>query len=92
MMWERFSTSGLAGAYLDELLATGLDAQMEFRPRRATDPFPFLVSLADDSEGEMFLSRACRTADRSSTQPDHEAGMPGGGGGRNRLRAPYFIV
>ena len=61
-MWERFSTSGLAGAYIDELLAAGVKAHMEFRPRRALDPFPFLVSLVDESEGEMFLSWSYRTA------------------------------
>lgn len=73
-MWKRFSTSGLAGAYLDELLAGGMGAQMEFRPRRALDPFPFLVSLTDDREGEMFLSSLYRTADHRRTEPGHEAG------------------
>ena len=28
-MWERFSTSGLAGSYLDDLLADGVNARME---------------------------------------------------------------
>jgi hypothetical protein len=48
VMWERFSTSGLAGAYLDGLLADGVAARMEFRPRRALDPYPFLVRPADE--------------------------------------------
>lgn len=70
-MWERFSTSGLAGAYLDELLAAGVDARVEFRPRRALDPFPFLVSPPDDGEGEMFLSRSYRTVEgRRNVQRD----------------------
>jgi hypothetical protein len=59
-MWERFSTSGLAGAYLDELLAAGVEACVEFRPRRALDPAPFLVGPLDDGEGEMFLSWSYR--------------------------------
>ena len=56
-MWERFSTSGLAGAYVDELLAAGIDARMDFRPRRALDPFPFLVSPMDDGADENFLKQ-----------------------------------
>ena len=52
-MWERFSTSGLAGAYLDELLAEGRNAEMAFRPRRAFDPCPFLVSVIVEEEREM---------------------------------------
>ncbi len=56
-MWERFSTSGLAGSYLDYLLADGVKARMEFRPRRAFDPHPFLVSLDDEAEGEAFFTR-----------------------------------
>ena len=55
-MWERFSTSGLAGAYVDELMETGREARMEFRPRRARDPYPFLVMLEVAKEGETFLS------------------------------------
>ena len=55
-MWERFSTSGLAGAYVDELAAAGREARMEFRPRRALDPCPFLVTLEVAKEGETFLS------------------------------------
>ena len=55
-MWERFSTSGLAGAYVDELVAAGRKARMEFRPRRALDPHPFLVTLEVAKEGETFLS------------------------------------
>lgn len=52
-MWERFSTSGLAGAYVDELLAEGRNAQMDFRPRRAFDPYPFVVSvIAQEAEEE----------------------------------------
>jgi hypothetical protein len=50
-MWERFSTSGLAGSYLDDLLESGVKARMEFRPRRANDPFPFLVGLVEDDAG-----------------------------------------
>ena len=65
-MWERFSTSGLAGAYLDELLAAGVEARVEFRPRRALDPFPFLVGPLDDGEGEMFLSWSYRIAESSN--------------------------
>jgi hypothetical protein len=57
VMWERFSTSGLAGAYLDGLLADGVAARMEFRPRRALDPYPFLVRPADEGEGEAFFTR-----------------------------------
>ncbi|ANH03799.1 hypothetical protein [Shinella sp. HZN7] len=56
-MRERFSTSGLAGAYLDELLAGGVEARMEFRPRRALDPHPFLVSLDGEDRGEAFFTR-----------------------------------
>lgn len=56
-MWERFSTSGLAGSYLDDLLADGVNARMDFRPRRAFDPHPFLVSLDDEAEGEAFFTR-----------------------------------
>ncbi|GAA4181167.1 hypothetical protein [Shinella granuli] len=56
-MRERFSTSGLAGAYLDELLAAGVEARMEFRPRRALDPHPFLVSLDSEGRGEAFFTR-----------------------------------
>ncbi|HEV7250979.1 MAG TPA: hypothetical protein VGN93_28735 [Shinella sp.] len=56
-MWERFSTSGLAGSYLDDLLADGVKARMEFRPRRAFDPHPFLVSLDDEGEAEAFFTR-----------------------------------
>lgn len=47
-MWERFSTSGLAGSYVDDLLATGVEARMDFRPRRALDPFPFRVSPVEE--------------------------------------------
>lgn len=56
-MWERFSTSGLAGSYLDDLLADGVKAHMEFRPRRALDPYPFLVSLEESEQGEAFFTR-----------------------------------
>ncbi|CAK7255640.1 hypothetical protein KYK30_14020 [Shinella yambaruensis] len=56
-MWQRFSTSGLAGAYLDELLAGGVEARMEFRPRRALDPHPFLVSLDGEGSDEAFFTR-----------------------------------
>ena len=59
-MWERFSTSGLAGSYVDELLASGVKARMEFRPRRAMDPYPFVVSLTEEGEGEVGLPRAHR--------------------------------
>jgi hypothetical protein len=59
-MWERFSTSGLAGSYVDELLASGVKARMEFRPRRATDPCPFVVSLTEEGEEEIGLSRVYR--------------------------------
>lgn len=61
-MWERFSTSGLAGSYVDELAASGVRAHMEFRPRRAMDPYPFVVSLTDEGEGEIALSRDYRMA------------------------------
>jgi hypothetical protein len=57
-MWERFRTSGLAGSYLDELTAAGVNARMEFRPRRALDPFPFLVVSIEDDAGEMALAAA----------------------------------
>jgi hypothetical protein len=56
-MRERFSTSGLAGAYLDELMADGVEARMEFSPRRALDPHPFLVSLDGEDRGEAFFTR-----------------------------------
>lgn len=59
-MWERFSTSGLAGSYVDELSAAGVQARMDFRPRRALDPFPFLVSPIDDHDSEPFISTAYR--------------------------------
>lgn len=49
-MWERFSTSGLAGSYLDDLTAAGMKARMEFRPRRVLDPFPFLVIPVEEEE------------------------------------------
>ena len=49
-MWGRFSTSGLAGAYVDDLFRAGVEAQMEFRPRRALDPRPFLVGPVGESE------------------------------------------
>lgn len=61
-MWERFSTSGLAGSYVDELLAAGIEARMDFRPRRALDPCPFLVSPIEDDEAEPFFSTAFRMA------------------------------
>ena len=64
-MWERFSTSGLAGAYVDELVAAGREARMEFRPRRARDPYPFLVTLEVAKEGETFLSLVCDEASRT---------------------------
>jgi len=71
VMWERFSTSGLAGSYVDELSKAGVKAQMEFRPRRALDPYPFLVSLVDGGEGETFLSWALRnTKDGGDRQAD----------------------
>ena len=60
-MWERFRTSGLAGSYLDELLAAGIEARMEFRPRRTLDPCPFLVMPVGDSEGGTLLSRTFRS-------------------------------
>ena len=56
-MWERFSTSGLAGSYVDDLSKAGVKARMDFRPRRAMDPYPFLVSLMDEAEGEALLLR-----------------------------------
>lgn len=59
-MWERFSTSGLAGSYVDELLAAGVEARMEFRPRRAFDPFPFLVSPIENDPSELAPSTAYR--------------------------------
>jgi hypothetical protein len=59
-MWERFSTSGLAGSYIDELLAAGVEAHIAFRPRRALDPFPFLVSPIEDNEAAPFFSTAYR--------------------------------
>ncbi|WP_421591007.1 hypothetical protein [Shinella sp. M27] len=59
-MWERFSTSGLAGSYVDDMLASGVEARMDFRPRRALDPFPFLVSPIEDEEAEPFISTAYR--------------------------------
>ena len=59
-MWERFSTSGLAGSYVDDLLAAGVEARMDFRPRRVLDPFPFLVSPIEDTEAEPFFSTAYR--------------------------------
>lgn len=59
-MWERFSTSGLAGSYVDDLLAAGVEARLDFRPRRALDPFPFLVSPIEDHEAERFFSTAYR--------------------------------
>ena len=65
-MWERFSTSGLAGAYLDELSAAGIKARMEFRPRRAADPFPFLVDLVDESEEETERSWSWHAGKRRS--------------------------
>jgi hypothetical protein len=49
-MWERFSTSGLAGSYLDELTEAGIEARMEFLPRRALDPFPFLVGPVEEDD------------------------------------------
>jgi len=49
-MWERFSTSGLAGSYVDDLRAAGVEARMDFRPRRVLDPFPFLVSPLEEVE------------------------------------------
>ena len=59
-MWERFSTRGLAGSYVDELLAAGVEARLDIRPRRALDPFPFLVSPIGDHEAEPFFSTAYR--------------------------------
>ena len=40
---ERFSSSGLAGAYADELAIEGVIAIVAFRPRRHLDPQPFVV-------------------------------------------------
>ncbi len=69
-MWERFSTSGLAGSYVDDLLATGVEARMDFRPRRALDPFPFLVSPIGDDEADPFISTAYRmTENVGNAQP-----------------------
>ena len=68
-MWERFSTSGLAGAYLDDLSAAGVTACMEFRPRRALDPYPFLVRPVCEAGGEAAVFRA------SAAPPLVQAGM-----------------
>ena len=61
-MWERFSSSGLEGSYVDELSKAGVRAAMEFRPRRALDPYPFLVRSADEGEGEAFFTRPINAA------------------------------
>ncbi len=69
-MWERFSTSGLAGSYVDELLAAGVEARMDFRPRRALDPFPFLVSpIEDDGAGPFILIAYRMTKSVGNAQP-----------------------
>jgi hypothetical protein len=51
-MWERFSSSGLEGSYVDELSKAGVRAAMEFRPRRALDPYPFLVTAVEGNGEE----------------------------------------
>lgn len=43
MLIGRFSSSGLAGAYADDLAAIGIIAKVVFRPRQVPDPQPFVV-------------------------------------------------
>ncbi|AOF91288.1 hypothetical protein BSY16_1568 [Sinorhizobium sp. RAC02] len=68
-MWERFSTSGLAGAYVDELLAAGVEARMEFRPRRAFDPYPFLVCPGDADMAFRWPDRLPKGGDDTQPEP-----------------------
>ena len=82
-MWERFSTSGLAGSYVDELLAAGIEARMDFRPRRALDPLPFLVISIEDDKAEMAIAAAHGPANGAGAldiDPDAETKR----GGRSR--------
>lgn len=46
MLFSRFSSNGLAAAYVDLLTAGGVDAKVEFRPRSGRDPSPFCVQMS----------------------------------------------
>lgn len=43
ILFERFSSRGLAGAYVDMLATDGVIATVAFEPRRHPDPQPFIV-------------------------------------------------
>lgn len=44
ILFERFSSRGLAGAYVDVLATDGVIATVAFQPRRHPDPQPFIVN------------------------------------------------